>query len=69
MPGGGLTHAEAVFDARRGRVRSAWAIADGQLTLEVEVPPGAEAEVVLPDGQRTVVGPGTQGFGPREGDH
>jgi alpha-L-rhamnosidase len=62
MPGGGLTHAEAVFDARRGRVRSAWAIADGRLTLEVEVPPGAEAEVVLPDGRQAVVGPGRSDY-------
>ena len=59
MPGGGLTHAEAVHDARRGRVRSAWTIADGTFTLEVEVPPGAEADVVLPDGQTTIAGPGT----------
>ncbi|MET0150698.1 MAG: family 78 glycoside hydrolase catalytic domain [Acidimicrobiales bacterium] len=59
MPGGGLTHAEAVHAARRGRVRSAWTIADGTFTLEVEVPPGAEATVVLPDGQTTIVGPGT----------
>ena len=58
-PGGGLTHAEAVHDARRGRVRSAWAIADGTFTLEVEVPPGAEATVVLPDGQTAIVGPGS----------
>ena len=40
MPGGGLTSAEAVHDARRGRVRSAWTIADDTFTLEVEVPPG-----------------------------
>ena len=59
MPGAGLTHAEAVHDARRGRVRSCWTIADGTFTLEVEVPPGAEATVVLPDGQTTIVGPGT----------
>ena len=31
MPGGGLTSAEAVHDARRGRVRSAWTIEDGHL--------------------------------------
>jgi alpha-L-rhamnosidase len=57
-PGGGITSAEAVHDARRGRVRSAWTITDGTLNLEVEVPPGAEAEVVLPDGTRATAGPG-----------
>jgi len=57
-PGGGITSAEAVHDARRGRARSAWRIEDGTFTLQVEVPPGAEAEVVLPDGTRTTAGPG-----------
>ncbi len=58
MPGGGLTSAEAVHDARRGRVRSAWTIDDGTFTLEIEVPPGAEAEVVLPDGTQHRAQPG-----------
>ena len=57
-PGGGLTWAEAVHDARRGRVRAAWTIADGTFTLEVEVPAGTEATVVMPDGNRSVVHPG-----------
>jgi len=62
MPGGGLTRAEAVHDGRRGRVRSAWSIDDGSFSLEVEVPPGAEAEVILPDGRRTTAGPGVHPF-------
>lgn len=62
MPGGGLTRAEAVHDSRRGRVRSAWSIAGGTFSLEVEVPPGAEAEVVLPNGSRTSAGPGVHPF-------
>jgi alpha-L-rhamnosidase len=62
MPGGGLTHAEAIHDARRGRVRSAWTIDRGTFTLDVEVPPGAEAEVVLPDGTRQSAGPGTSAY-------
>ena len=59
MPGGGLTSAEATHDARRGRVRSAWHLVDDTFTLEVDVPPGAEAQLVLPDGSRQVAGPGT----------
>ncbi len=59
MPGGGITSAEAVHDARRGRVRSAWRIEGGTFTLEAEIPPGAEADVVLPDGTRHRAGPGS----------
>jgi len=62
MPGGGLTSAEAVHHARRGRVRSAWSIEDGTFTLEVGVPPGAEADVLLPDGTRHRAGPGTSTY-------
>ncbi|HEY8060839.1 MAG TPA: family 78 glycoside hydrolase catalytic domain, partial [Acidimicrobiales bacterium] len=62
MPGGGLTSAEAIHDARRGRVRSAWTIDGGTFTLDVEVPPGSEAEVVLPDGARHRAGPGTSTY-------
>jgi alpha-L-rhamnosidase len=48
-PGGGLTRAEAIHDTPRGRARSAWQIDDGgDFTLEVTVPGGASAEVVLP---------------------
>jgi len=62
QPGGGLTHAEAIHDARLGRVRSAWTIADGEFTLEVQVPPGARADIALPDGRRETAGPGTSSW-------
>ena len=62
MPGGGLTSAEAVHDARRGRVRSGWVIDGGTFTLDVEVPPGSEADVVLPDGTRHRAGPGSSSY-------
>jgi alpha-L-rhamnosidase len=62
QPGGGLTHAEATHDTPYGRARSAWAIGDaGQLVLEVTVPDGASAQVVLPhhpDGRIDEIGPG-----------
>lgn len=49
QPGGGLTHASAVHDTPPGRARVAWALdPDGRFTLEVTVPPGSTAEVVLP---------------------
>lgn len=59
LPGGGLTFAEATLDCPYGRIRSAWRIDEGRFTLDVEVPPGTEAEVVLPDGSRSTVVPGS----------
>jgi alpha-L-rhamnosidase len=62
QPGGGLTHARATHDTPHGRACSAWAIGDdGQFVLEVTVPEGASAQVVLPrhpDGRVDEVGPG-----------
>ena len=63
--GGGLTRAEAVFDSPRGQIRSAWRIDHSRFHLEVTVPPGAEAEVVLPDGRSSEQGPGTVIYGVR----
>ena len=62
MPGGGLTSAEAIHDAHRGRVRSAWTIDGGTFTLDVEVPPGTEAEVVPPDGSHHRARPGASTY-------
>jgi alpha-L-rhamnosidase len=48
-PGGGLTHASAAKDTPYGRASVSWRDADGERTVEVVVPDGVEAEVVLPD--------------------
>jgi alpha-L-rhamnosidase len=37
-PGGGLTHASASLESMYGRVASGWEIADGKMTLRIEVP-------------------------------
>ena len=58
-PGGGITSAEAELDSPRGRIRSAWRISDGEMRLEVTVPPGTAATVVLPDGTERTQPPGT----------
>ena len=58
-PGGGLTWAEAVHDSPYGRIESSWRLDDGRFTSTVTVPPGATAEVVLPDGAEHALGPGT----------
>ena len=57
-PRGGITSAEATYDSPSGRARSSWTIADGRFELEIEVPPGTTATVVLPDGTETTAGPG-----------
>jgi alpha-L-rhamnosidase len=61
-PGGGITAAEATHDAPLGRARSSWTLTDGRFELDVEVPPGATAAVVLPDGTETAAGPGRSSY-------
>jgi alpha-L-rhamnosidase len=62
QPGGGLTWAAATHDTPLGRARSAWELrADGEFVLEVTIPEGASAEVLLPrhpDGTVVEVGAG-----------
>jgi uncharacterized protein GlcG (DUF336 family) len=45
-----LTHAAGSIGTIRGRLSSAWARTAKSATLEVEVPCGSEAEIVLPRG-------------------
>jgi len=47
-PGGGLTSANAAFDSIHGRISSAWSLENGVFSLNVGVPVGASASVVLP---------------------
>jgi alpha-L-rhamnosidase len=60
--GGGITSAEAEFDSPSGRIRSAWRISDRRFALEVIVPAGTEATVLLPGGERHEAGPGTHRY-------
>jgi alpha-L-rhamnosidase len=62
-PGGGLTWAEAVHDSPYGRIGSSWRLRGDRFELTVTVPPGTQAEVVLP-GTRSVEhqGPGTRTY-------
>jgi alpha-L-rhamnosidase len=62
-PGGGLRSVEGVHQSPYGRIRSAWQLASGGVFhLEVTVPAGTNAEIDLPDGSRTGVGPGSHEF-------
>ena len=40
----------AGYDSRVGRIDVEWRTADGAFTLDVTIPDGIPAEVVLPDG-------------------
>jgi hypothetical protein len=46
----GLDWAEGVYPSVRGDIAIAWQRSAAALTLEIDVPPGTEAEVVLPSG-------------------
>lgn len=48
VPGGGLTHATLIHDTVHGRISVCWRIVEGTMTVEVALPPGVEATVVLP---------------------
>ncbi|MGH1502253.1 MAG: family 78 glycoside hydrolase catalytic domain [Acidimicrobiales bacterium] len=47
-PGGSLTWATTTLQTRRGEVRVAWRLADGQLEVDLAVPEGTTAELDLP---------------------
>jgi alpha-L-rhamnosidase len=62
QPGGGLTSARAAHDTVLGRAEVSWRISDAEMLVEVTVPDGAEATVVLPMHPADAVeqvGPGT----------
>jgi alpha-L-rhamnosidase len=58
-PGGGVTWANTHHDSPLGRIEVSWRVADGTGTVEVVVPEGATAEVVLPGRAPEVVTTGT----------
>jgi alpha-L-rhamnosidase len=64
QPGGGLTYAKASVESMYGHVESGWKIADGKLTLRIEVPANTRATVRLPKAKLAEV---TEGGKPLEG--
>ncbi|MFC5790256.1 alpha-L-rhamnosidase [Agromyces tardus] len=48
QPGGGLTSAHVAHDTVHGRAEVDWRIEDGEMFLDVTIPEGTSAEVVLP---------------------
>ena len=57
-PGGGLTWARARHDSPFGSIVVAWRLEGVELHLDLEVPGGTTARVVLPEGTTATVGPG-----------
>jgi alpha-L-rhamnosidase len=57
-PGGGITQAETWHDSPHGRIEVAWQIDGGAGRLDVTIPDGTAASLVLPDGRNEDVGPG-----------
>jgi alpha-L-rhamnosidase len=61
-PGGSLTSAAASYESSRGLIRSAWTLDGSSFALDIEVPPGSTATVVVPGGETTSVGSGRHSF-------
>ncbi|MCL2516619.1 MAG: glycoside hydrolase family 78 protein, partial [Microbacteriaceae bacterium] len=62
VPGPGITWAKTSYEAEAGRVSTAWAIDENGFTLDVEIPAGVPAEIMLPDGSRHEVVGGAHRF-------
>jgi len=67
-PGGGISSAMTRHIGPFGPIEVAWSLGNGSMTLDVLVPAGATASVVLPGGKQRVVEPGRHrwtGISPR----
>jgi alpha-L-rhamnosidase len=62
IPGGGLTWARAELRTPHGLARSSWRRKGRRFTLDVLVPAGATADIVLPDKTRRTVKAGAHTF-------
>jgi alpha-L-rhamnosidase len=61
-PGGGLTWAKGTYQCSYGRIVSQWTINGDRMTMEVEIPQGAEATIVVPGNKAIVVSGGHYHF-------
>ena len=57
-----MTSAAAAHESPYGRIESSWTVDRGLLRLDVTVPPGTTAEVVLPGRPARHAGPGRHSF-------
>ena len=61
-PGGGITSAAGSLETRFGSVAVAWRLVDGEVQLDLDVPPNARATVQLPGAEPSTVGSGRWSF-------
>jgi alpha-L-rhamnosidase len=69
-PGGGITHAQTHHDTPQGRIAVSWNLEainheqaptggqNQQGTIKINLPPGTDAELILPDGSTVALTPG-----------
>ena len=60
QPGGGLTWAKIGYRSIRGQIESGWKIEPGRLSMDVTIPPGATATVLVPAAKAADVTEGGQ---------
>lgn len=58
QPGNVISSARAHHDSPHGRIAVRWKVTDQRLMLDVDVPRGTIAELILPDGSKQVVAAG-----------
>ena len=58
VPGGGITWAQSELESVSGLIRVHWELRDGEIVVEVTVPPRSTAEICLPASDPVDVGPG-----------
>lgn len=62
--GGSLTRVEASYESPRGRIASAWRRTGEDVEFELTLPPGVEADALLPDGDELTVDGAVRATGP-----
>lgn len=62
VPGEGIDWVRATYESRVGPIAVEWRTAEGAFTLDVTIPDGVPADVVLPDGTTHEVTGGTHTF-------
>jgi alpha-L-rhamnosidase len=67
QPGGRLSNASVSYRSIQGEIASAWAKADGRMTLNVTIPPNTTATVVLPSVDRASITEGGRPLDQAEG--
>ena len=61
-PGGNFTYAKADYDSVYGRVECDWEKAESGYRFSVKIPSNVTATIILPDGSKKIVTPGTYRF-------